>query len=59
VYAVQAVRFADHQAMLASTVEGLQHIMSKLNEVAQNYKMKINEKTKVIHENRKRRGRAI
>jgi hypothetical protein len=46
---VQAVRFADDQAMIAHTAEGLQNIMTKLNEVVNRYKMRINEKkTKVM-----------
>ena len=46
---VQAVRFADDQAMIAQTAEGLQNIMTKPNEVVNRYKMKINEKkTKVM-----------
>ena len=46
---IKAVRFADDQAMVAHSKEGLQNIMSKLNEVVVLYKMKINEKkTKVM-----------
>ena len=45
---IQAVRFADDQAMAASTADGLQNIMTKLNEVVERYKMRINKnKTKV------------
>jgi len=48
-HVIQAVRFADDQAMIASSVEGLQNIMTKLNNIVKNYKMKINEKkTKVM-----------
>jgi hypothetical protein len=46
---IQAVRFADDQAMVADSKVGLQNIMTKLNEVVGHYKMKINEKkTKVM-----------
>ena len=46
---IQAVRFADDQAMTASTADGLQNIMTKLNEVVERYKMRINKnKTKVM-----------
>ena len=46
---IQAVRFADDQAMTANTKEGLQNIMTKLNEVVDHYGMRINKaKTKVI-----------
>lgn len=46
---IQAVRFADDQAMTASTKEGLQIIMDKLNEVVESFKMRINKsKTKVM-----------
>jgi len=46
---IQAVRFADDQAMTASSAEGLQSIMTKLNEVVERYKMRINiKKTKVM-----------
>ena len=34
---IQAVRFADDQAMTASTAEGLQSIMTRLNEVVERY----------------------
>jgi hypothetical protein len=45
----QAIRFADDQAMTASTAEGLQTIMTKLNEVVERFKMRINKnKTKVM-----------
>ena len=46
---VQAVRFADDQAMIASSVNGLQNIMTKLNNRVKDLKMEINEKkTKVM-----------
>ena len=46
---IQAVRFVDDQAMTASTADGLQNIMTKLNEVVERYKMRINKnKTKVM-----------
>jgi len=46
---IQAVRFADDQAMVASTAEGLQSIMTTLNEIVERYKMRINrKKTKVM-----------
>ena len=46
---IEAVRFADDQAMAASTADGLQNIMTKLNEVVERYKMRINKnKTKVM-----------
>ena len=46
---IQAVRFADDQAMTASTAHGLQNIMTKLNEVVERYKMRIDKnKTKVM-----------
>jgi len=38
---VQAVRFADDQAMLASSNLGLQRIMDKLNATSEEYGMKI------------------
>jgi len=46
---IQAVRFADDQAMTANSAEGLQTIMTKLNEVVERYGMRINKtKTKVM-----------
>jgi hypothetical protein len=46
---IQAVRFADDQAMTANTAKGLQTIMTKLNEVVERYGMRINKsKTKVM-----------
>ena len=43
------VRFADNQAMVASSEEGLQKIMDGLNRTAKEYEMKLNiKKTKVI-----------
>jgi hypothetical protein len=55
---VRDVRFADDQAMVASTEEGLQTIMNKLNETAKTYDMKINvkkTKTMIITKNREKR----
>lgn len=46
---VQAVRFADDQAMVANSEEGLRRIMLSLNETIERYGMKINiKKTKVM-----------
>ena len=46
---IQAIRFADDQAMTANTKEGLQNIITKLNEVVEQYGMRINKtKTKVM-----------
>ena len=46
---VNAVRFADDQAMVASTEAGLQRIMDQLVSVSQDYGMRINvKKTKVM-----------
>ena len=46
---IQDVRFADDQGMIASTENGLQKIMDKLNATAENFGMKINtKKTKVM-----------
>src|SRR5215470_9981515 len=46
---IKDVRFADDQAMIDGTNEGLQEMMDKLNEKAQEYGMKINvKKTKVM-----------
>ena len=43
------VRFADDQAMVASSKEGLQKIMDGLHKTAKEYEMKINiKKTKVM-----------
>jgi hypothetical protein len=51
---VNAVRFADDQAMVASTNAGLQKIMDSLNRVSGKYGMKINiKKTKVLRISRK------
>ena len=45
---IKTVRFADDQATLASSVKGLQLMMSKMQESAGEYDMKINvKKTKV------------
>ena len=50
---MQAVRFADDQAMMAITA-GLQRIMDKLNKTSEEFSMKINlKKTKVIRISRK------
>jgi ribosome-interacting GTPase 1 len=46
---VQAVRFADDQAMVANTNAGLQRTMDSLRKTSEDYGMKINlEKTKVM-----------
>ena len=46
---VKALRFADDQAMLAGSQEGLQMMMDRLNRISLNYDMKINiKKTKVM-----------
>ena len=46
---VQAVRFADDQAMVSSTNAGLQRMMDVLNATSKGYGMKINiKKTKVL-----------
>ena len=46
---VKDVRFADDQAMVSNTEEGLQLIMNKLNDTAKKYDMKINvKKTKTM-----------
>ena len=38
------VRFADDQGMVASTENGLQKLMNKLNETAKKFNMKMNVK---------------
>ena len=46
---VSDVRFADDQGMVAGTEMGLQRLMNKLNDTAENFGMKINiQKTKTI-----------
>ena len=51
---MQAVRFADDQAMVANSNAGLQRIMDKLNKTSEEYGMKINlKKTKVMRISRK------
>src|ERR1043165_1859263 len=46
---IQALRFADDQAMLATTQEGLQRLMNQLNLISMKYNMKINiGKTKTM-----------
>ena len=46
---ISDVRFADDQGMVASTEEGLQKLMNKLNDTAKKYNMKINvQKTKAM-----------
>ncbi len=52
------VRFADDQAMVSNTEEGLQSIMNKLNDTAKTYDMKINvkkTKTMIITKNMEKR----
>jgi hypothetical protein len=46
---VTDVKFVDDQGMVASTEEGLQNIINKINETAKNYDMKISvQKTKIM-----------
>ena len=46
---MQTVRFADDQAMIASSNAGIQRIMNMLNAISQEYGMEINiKKTKVM-----------
>ena len=46
---LQAVRYADDQAMITSTEEGLQEMVTQLNNTSEQYGMKINiKKTKVM-----------
>ena len=46
---VQAIRFADDQAMTASPEEGLQRMMEAVERTSENYGMRINlKKTKVM-----------
>jgi len=46
---IQALRFADDQAMLAATQEGLQRLMNQLHRTSETYNMKINiGKTKTM-----------
>src|SRR5580692_10136813 len=53
------VRFADDQGMVASTEQGLQKVMNRLNETAKRYDMKINVKnTKVMVVSREE-GKAV
>src|SRR5580698_3421760 len=53
------VRFADDQGMVASTEQGLQKVMNRLNETAKRYNMKINvKKTKVMVVSREE-GKAV
>ena len=43
------IRFADDQGMVATTENGLQKLMNKLNEIAKKFKMKMNlQKTKAM-----------
>ena len=52
---VQAVRFADDQAMVSSTNAGLQRMMDVINATSNEYGMKINsKKTKVMRIRRRR-----
>jgi len=41
---LHSVRFADGKAMLSSTSKGLQTLMTKLNDVSEEYGMKMNAK---------------
>jgi len=51
---VQAVRFADDQAMVANSNAGLQRLMDNLNKTSEEFGMKINlKKTKVMRISRK------
>ena len=51
---IEDVRFADDQGMLASTEEGLQRTMNRLNDTVKKFDMKINvQKTKVMIVSRK------
>ena len=53
---VKALRFADDQAMLAGTQEGLQQMMEHLERTSKEYGMKINfKKTKVMKISRKKK----
>jgi len=46
---LHSVRFAYDKAMLSSTAKGLQTLMTKLNDVSEEYGMKINvKKTKMM-----------
>ena len=46
---IKALRFADDQAMMAHSQEGLQRMMDRLNTISTEYEMKINtKKTKVM-----------
>ena len=52
---IKALRFADDQAMMANSQEGLQQMMDRLNTVSTEYGMKINiKKTKVMMITRKK-----
>ena len=52
---VKAVRFADDQAMVADSEEGLQRMITSLNQVVERYGMKINiKKTKIMKVGRER-----
>jgi len=50
---LHTVRFAVDKAMLSSTVKGLQTLMTKLNDVSEEFGMKINAKKTKIMEKRK------
>jgi len=43
---LHSVRYADDKAVLSSTAKGLQTLMTKLNDVSEEYGMKINVKKK-------------
>jgi len=53
---LHSVRFADDEVMLSSTVKGLHILMKKLNDISEEYGMKINvEKTKKSKDNHQRK----
>ncbi|KAM9376128.1 cytosolic carboxypeptidase 4 [Pholidichthys leucotaenia] len=47
---IQAVKFADNQAMIANSAEGLHTIISQLNDVVERYKMKINKNLEQVQQ---------
>ena len=51
---VTAIRFSDDQAMLGSTIKGLQRLMDKVNKIAEEYGMRKNvHKTKIMRISKK------